>query len=204
MPFCRPMGDDHAAFLEERNTRVERLRAWIGVELGGARAVTLDLGCGHGHFLAGYAAERPEEWCVGLDLRTRRIRLAEAKARKRGLDRTRFIKAEAMEFLEALAGGPPVCRAFMLFPDPWPKKRHHKHRMLQPALLDCLARVAVRGACLHFRTDHADNFAWALTRVREHPRWTLLPEEPWPHETGTYFQDVTGGRFRSFTAQASK
>ncbi|MCC5805969.1 MAG: methyltransferase domain-containing protein [Opitutales bacterium] len=198
------MGDDYAAYLEERSARVVRLRSWIAAELGGADAVTLEFGCGHGHFLAGYAAERPEEWCVGLDLRTRRIRLAEAKARKRGLDRTRFVKAEAMEFLDALEGGPRVGRAFMLFPDPWPKKRHRKHRMLQAAFLARLADLAAPGACLHFRTDHAENFAWALEQVAEHPRWTLRPDAPWPHETGTYFQEVTGGRYQSFTAQASK
>lgn len=198
------MGDDYAAYLEERNARLERLRAWIAAELGGAEAVTLEFGCGHGHYLAGYAAERPGEWCAGLDLRTRRIRLAEAKARKRGLVRTRFVKAEAMEFLEALDGGPRVGRAFMLFPDPWPKKRHHKHRMLQPAFLDRLADRAGPGARLFFRTDHADNFAWALEQVEAHPRWTALPDEPWPHESGTYFQEVTGGRYQSFTAQANK
>ncbi len=198
------MGDDYAAYLEERNARLERLRAWIAAELGGAEAVTLEFGCGHGHYLAGYAAERPGEWCAGLDLRTRRIRLAEAKARKRGLVRTRFVKAEAMEFLDALEGGPGVRRAFMLFPDPWPKKRHHKHRMLQAAFLDRLAERAVPDACLHFRTDHAENLAWAVAQVQAHPRWTLLPDEPWPHESGTYFQEVTGGCYQSFTARASR
>lgn len=152
-------------------------------------AITLELGCGHGHYLTAYAQAFPEESCLGVDLVTKRIAKATAKAEKRGLERLRFIKAEARELLEALPEHVSVAKIFMLFPDPWPKKRHHKNRMVQPNFLADLAQRSTPEARFFYRTDHAGYFEWTREILTEHLDWEIT-EEPWPFEERSFFQDL--------------
>jgi tRNA (guanine-N7-)-methyltransferase len=61
---------------------------------------------------------------------------------------------------------------FILFPDPWPKTRHHKRRFMQIDVLDGLARVLRRGAEFRFATDDAGYLAWTLERLTAHPAFS--------------------------------
>lgn len=197
------MDERHATYLALRAARVGRVRTTLRECLPADVALTVEFGSGHGHFLTAYAQAHPEAWCVGLDVITRRVRLSQDKARKRQLHQVCFLKAEAMEFLEAIAGEWTIERSFMLFPDPWPKSRHHKHRMLQAAFLDLLASVSTEAGELFFRTDHEENFSWAVEQVEAHPKWART-EAVWPFEVETYFQKVTGGEYQSFSARANR
>jgi tRNA (guanine-N7-)-methyltransferase len=76
----------------------------------------------------------------------------------------------------------------MLFPDPWPKKRHHKNRLLKPVLLDELAVRAGPGSRLFFRTDFKPYYDEAVDIVATHPAWRLLPPGPFAFEHLTIFQ----------------
>ncbi len=151
---------------------------------------TIEFGCGHGHYLTAYAEAFPHETCVGLDLVTKRIERASAKVHKRQLDNIYFLKAEVFEFLDVLPENVRFGRIFMLFPDPWPKKRHHKNRMIQHSLLDRVAELALPGAPFCFRTDHAEMFAWAQAHFEENPHWAIDESQPWPFECRSYFQDL--------------
>ena len=72
-----------------------------------------------------------------------------------------------------------IMRVFVLFPDPWPKARHHKRRLIQAPFLDALARVMQPGAELRLASDHEDYVTWMLERVPAHPafRWTATDIE---------------------------
>ena len=72
-------------------------------------------------------------------------------------------------------------RIFILFPDPWPKRRHHKRRLIQAATLDLLARVLKDGGELRFATDDAGYLAWALERFCDHPAlaWQVSGPADW-------------------------
>lgn len=179
----------HAA----RTARIQALGRDMSQRLPAGTAFTLEIGCGHGHYLAAYAESDPERWMLGLDLITRRVEKSRAKRDKRGLQRLHFIKAEAVEFLEALSPAlHPLGEVLILFPDPWPKKRHHKNRLIQPEFLELLASRCAPGARMHFRTDHADYYDWALERVSSHDRWKILGPEVWPFEHTTIFQEMMG------------
>jgi tRNA (guanine-N7-)-methyltransferase len=89
---------------------------------------------------------------------------------------------------------------FVLFPDPWPKKRHTKNRILQAALLDALATRMEPGGCLHFRTDHADTFAWGMAVIAGHADWEIRDDAEWPFEAPSYFQELLGD-YQSLTAE---
>jgi len=185
----------HAELLARREARRAELRAVCALHFAGERAagrgLTLELGCGHGHYLTAFAGAHPQAWCAGIDLVGRRIARAQAKAQKRGLtERLVFLKAEAMEFLAALPEGVGLERVFMLFPDPWPKKRHHRRRMVQPELLDALAERMEEGARFYFRSDDAGTCAWAREHLEAHPAFERRAEADWPFEQGSYFQDM--------------
>ncbi len=191
-----------------RDQRLAVLRETFFPRLPVNTPLTLELGCGHGHYLNAYAAAHPEEFCVGIDLIGDRIERAERKARRAKLANLLFVQAEAALFLGALAdlprpAAPWLARVFVLFSDPWPKRRHWKHRVLQTSLLDTLDPLAAPGAALHFRTDHPDYFAYALEVVAAHPRWRVAPPEeaPWPFEHVSVFEErALAGAPQSFTA----
>lgn len=174
----------------QRAGRVAALRERIRTELGESGNLTLEIGCGHGHWLAAYAAAHPAERCVGIDLLGDRLRKCEAKRAKRGLTNLVFLKAEAAEFLDALPGDLRMAKVFILYPDPWPKARQNKNRFLQAENLSRLARAANPGCRLAFRTDHADYHAWAGEHLAAHPDWAVDAAAAWPFEAPTFFQDL--------------
>jgi len=174
-----------------RQASIDQLRTTVAPLLVGQATFTFELGCGHGHWLAAYAAKHPEEFCLGIDLITLRV---EKSLRKQSLGKIAniaFLKAEATEFLEALPAGCTLGKIFILYPDPWPKKKHHKHRFISPENLSLLAQHALPGTRLHFRTDHADYHAWTLEHLATDPHWKIIADEAWPFEQMTFFEERT-------------
>jgi tRNA (guanine-N7-)-methyltransferase len=172
-----------------RQANVERLRATLTAALAGRTGLTFELGCGHGHWLAAYAAAHPDEFCVGIDLITHRVERSVRKQTLGKLDNVLFLKAEATEFLDALPATVTLRKIFILYPDPWPKKKHHKNRFINAENLARLAAHAAPGARLHFRTDNADYFAWTGEHLAAHPGWRVEPAAAWPFEQKTFFEE---------------
>lgn len=179
---------DYAAHLSLQRERTAALRASIEAAFPPGAPIALELGCGHGHWLTAFAEAHPDRAFLGLDLISHRIRRALAKKEKRGLDRLHFLKGEARELLTAWPADRVLADVFMLFPDPWPKARHHKHRMVQTALLDRLAELMPTGGRFCFRTDHPEYFEWTRQLVEAHPEWRIASSDAWPWETETVFQ----------------
>lgn len=172
-----------------RNERLVALRAALAAILppSGARIV-LEIGCGNGHFLTAYADAHPDRFCVGIDLRLERITKALRKRDRAVLSNLHFLRCEARDFLQELPAGVQLLDIYMLFPDPWPKKRHHKNRLFQAGFLDELAARAGQGSRLFFRTDYRPYYDEALEIVAAHARWRPAPPGPFPFEHLTIFQ----------------
>ena len=175
-------------FVEQIAERRATLRAELAELLPHTRSVTWEIGCGHGHFLARYATEFPEKFCIGVDLRNERIGKGRRKAERAGLPNCRFVRAEAREFLLALPPDVTFGEIWVLFPDPWPKKRHHKNRLLQPEFLEAVAGRVGEGVPLYFRTDHAEYFHEVVGFIAKLKTWRLDPAAHWPLEHTTVFQ----------------
>ena len=168
--------------------RRDALREQIAQTISsGAGPLVWEVGCGHGHFLTAYAAAHPDILCVGIDLESSRIIRAKKKQDRARLANLHFIRAEARLFLDSLPENARISGTFILFPDPWPKTRHHKHRVMQPNFLDALAAKTAAGARLCFRTDYAPYFAETRATLAKSTTWELV-EEPWPFEFETVFQ----------------
>jgi tRNA (guanine-N7-)-methyltransferase len=176
------------AYLARMAERRESLRAEVARLLPPRSRFVWEIGCGHGHFLTAYAETHPNEYCVGIDINLDRVRRATKKRDRAGLDHLHFVRAEARLFLEVLPPDAGFSAIYMLFPDPWPKKRHHKYRLLQAEFLHDVAQRAGQGTPLFFRTDHAPYFIEAERLLRDHPDWQSLGDQPWPFELATVFQ----------------
>lgn len=180
--------DFKPAFVELIAQRRTALRAELAAMLPTPDPIVWEVGCGHGHFLERYAAEFPSRVCVGVDLSSERIARALRKAQRGRLSNCHFIRAEALEFLHAL---PPLVtfrEIWVLFPDPWPKKRHHKNRVLQPEFFEAIASRAGEGTRLYFRTDHGEYFQAVTEALTGLQTWQPAPAAPWPLEHQTVFQ----------------
>jgi tRNA (guanine-N7-)-methyltransferase len=151
------------------------------------RIFTWEVGCGHGHYLTDYAAAHPGELCVGIDLLADRIERANRKRDRAGRPNLQFLQAEARLFLSELPAPARIGRLLLLFPDPWPKLRHHKHRILQPDFLSAVAERAALDCRFYFRTDFAPYLEEGRAALAAHPRWAVV-DEPWPFERETVFQ----------------
>jgi len=151
------------------------------------RDFTWEVGCGHGHYLTDYAAAHPAELCVGIDLLADRIVRANRKRDRAGRPNLHFLQAEARLFLSELPAAARIGRLLLLFPDPWPKVRHHKHRILQTDFLTAVAGRAAPGCRFYFRTDFAPYLEEGRAALAGHPRWEVV-DEPFPFERETVFQ----------------
>jgi tRNA (guanine-N7-)-methyltransferase len=169
--------------------RLAELRAaFASILPAGETSLVLEIGCGNGHFLTAYASAHPGQLCVGIDLRLERTDKALRKRDRASLANLHFLRCEARNFLHELPAGVTLTDIYMLFPDPWPKKRHHKNRLLNADFLTQLAARAGQGSRLFFRTDYRPYFDEAREIIAGDPQWQLLPEGSFPFEHVTIFQ----------------
>ncbi len=162
-----------------------------------------EVGCGHGHFLTAYAQAHPDVSCVGIDIELDRIERAERKQARAQLPNLRFLRAEARDFIDAMPTGARFSAIYMLFPDPWPKRRHHKHRLLNSRFLQAVGRRAGQGTRFYFRTDHEAYFTDAKSTFASHADWDTCPSEEWPFELPTIFQQKAA-QYRSLVAARNR
>src|SRR6185369_900345 len=98
--------------------------------------VEIEIGIGKGRFLLAVAAARPEVLHFGIEWSNEYLRIVETRAERGGLDNVRFIRADASDLVRRAIPVDSVSAYYVSYPDPWPKKRHHKRRFLQKANVD--------------------------------------------------------------------
>jgi len=183
-----------------RDSRRADLRASIARILPSRDAAfVLEIGCGNGHFLTAYAAAHSERLCIGIDLRLMRVDKALRKRGSASLSNVHFLRGDVENFFHELPREARLTEIYMLFPDPWPKKRHHKNRLFRPDFLKELASRGGEGTRLFFRTDFKPYYDEAVSIASSHPCWTLLSDGPFPFEHMTIFQS-RAPVFHSLTA----
>jgi len=181
----RPINPEAVAIVENRRREISAALAELVIE---HPVITLELGCGHGHFLTEYAGKHPGQYCVGIDQQANRIGRSFRKRDRSGFGNLCFLRAEGRQFLTCLPEEMRLARIFVLFPDPWPKRRHIKNRMLGPSMLANLARRARPDAELFLRTDDFNYLDWVEANMEASAEWQMNPERPWPFEYETVFQ----------------
>jgi tRNA (guanine-N7-)-methyltransferase len=121
---------------------------------GNDHPVELEIGMGKGTFLKEQAKGRPEVNFFGIEWARWFWRYASDRLRRHGCTNARTVRAEANFFLTEYVPSESLSVLHIYFPDPWPKARHHKRRLIQPAFMPLVQRVLVPGGRLQVVTDH--------------------------------------------------
>jgi tRNA (guanine-N7-)-methyltransferase len=144
------------------------------------REVWLEVGFGAGEHLYQLAAENPDVGLIGAEPYEMGVAKLLTKLANAPRPNVRIYEGDGRDIIAALPAA-SLSRFFLLFPDPWPKTRHHKRRFLQMEMLDELARVLKPGAELRFATDDKSYLPYALERLMAHPafEWTAKGPRDW-------------------------
>jgi tRNA (guanine-N7-)-methyltransferase len=139
--------------------------------------IWLEIGFGAGDHLAEQAAAHPDVGFLGAEVFENGVVKLLAELQRRELGNIRIFVDDARLLLTALPDA-GLGRVFILFPDPWPKLRHHKRRMVSPSTLDQLARVMKDGAELRLATDDIGYLRAMLELVPSHPAFAWQARGP--------------------------
>ncbi|MBV8088941.1 MAG: tRNA (guanosine(46)-N7)-methyltransferase TrmB [Alphaproteobacteria bacterium] len=137
------------------------------------RPVWLEIGFGAGEHLAAQAECHREINFIGCDVFENGIAKLLERIERRRLDNIRVFNQDARLLIETMPTA-SVDRVFILFPDPWPKRRHAKRRIISRDTLDSLAAIMKDGAELRVATDDRDYVCWIIERLTNHPAFEWL------------------------------
>jgi tRNA (guanine-N7-)-methyltransferase len=140
-------------------------------------AVWLEIGFGAGEHLAWQAEQHPTIGFIGCEVFENGVVRLLGEIERRNLANVRIFADDAQFLLEALPAA-SIGRVFILFPDPWPKARHHKRRLIARPTLDRLATIMTRETELRLATDDPDYLRWMLAHLTDHPDFVWLARRP--------------------------
>jgi tRNA (guanine-N7-)-methyltransferase len=132
--------------------------------------VVLDIGCGMGESTRAQAAAAPETSVIAVDVHTRGIATLLRHLERDGLENVRVVLGDAVAFLEQRIGPQSLTGARIYFPDPWPKARHSKRRLVQPDFVTLLVDRLAPGGFVHCATDDMDYAHQMLAVLGADPR----------------------------------
>lgn len=155
--------------------------------------VVLEIGFGSGEHLTANANAHPDWGFLGSEPFLNGFAAMAAAIADNGLNNVRLHDGDARDVLVALAPG-TLDGIDLLYPDPWPKRRHRKRRFVGPDTLDLIARTLKPGGEWRFATDIGDYAAWTLRHVRADPRFSWMAScasgwrTPWRDWPGTRYE----------------
>ncbi len=131
--------------------------------------VILEIGFGMGESTAAIAQAHPEFDYLGIEVHTPGVGSLLKEIRERNLQNVRIIQHDAVEVLEHMIPDASLSGVHIFFPDPWPKKRHHKRRLIQTPLVSLLCRKLLPGGYFHAATDWVEYAGHILETLRAEP-----------------------------------
>jgi tRNA (guanine-N7-)-methyltransferase len=144
------------------------------VQLFGRSApLQVDLGCGDGSFLCNLAQQFPQKNFLGIERLTKRVEKVRRKAQI--IDNLRVLGTDTLFAVKYLLPENSVETFYLLFPDPWPKRRHQQRRVFTHDFLDGIATALEQNGILHIATDHFDYFRHIERVSRAHSRFEAVP-----------------------------
>jgi len=169
------------------------------------RRIKLEIGFGGGEHLVAEAVAHPKTGFIGVEPFVNGMAKAVATVAERRIGNVRFYEGDGADLLDWLPDA-SVDEADLLYPDPWPKKRHWKRRFVGPDNLVRLARVLKPGSLFHVASDVPDYVAWSLRQIAASPDFVWTAErssdwtEPYPGWPGTRYEAkaIAAGRVPTY------
>jgi tRNA (guanine-N7-)-methyltransferase len=146
----------------------------------------VDLGCGDGTFLCELARKNPERNFLGIDKMAGRVAKVCRKAAT--LDNVRVLNVESSYAVRYLLPEASVSTFYLLFPDPWPKRRHHRRRIVTIDFLESVYRALEADGMVRIATDQCDYFQQVARAVGSNPRFAVVDMEDRPDLPTTKFE----------------
>jgi tRNA (guanine-N7-)-methyltransferase len=179
---------------------------------GRTAPVEMEIGVGKGRFLLNAAAARRDRDFFGLEIEAEYAAIVRVKAGRAGLENVRVERLDGKAFVHARLSPGSLTALHVYFPDPWPKKRHHKRRLVDPEWAAAAARALAPGGLLRVASDHAEYWAVIDAALSAEPLLAKLSEDEtgeWSTGTNYELKFLKTGRpirkavFRRLTSPAS-
>jgi tRNA (guanine-N7-)-methyltransferase len=149
-----------------------------GAIFGRIAPCVLEIGFGDGQALLDMAAAHPDWDFIGVEVHEPGIGHCLLGLERSGLTNVRLLSADAVTVLRDRLADGSLARVHLFFPDPWPKKRHHKRRIVQPDFIALVARRLAAGGVLHIATDWAAYAAHVEAVLAASPEFEQLDADP--------------------------
>jgi|YNPNPStandDraft_1061719.scaffolds.fasta_scaffold05871_3 tRNA (guanine-N7-)-methyltransferase len=136
----------------------------------------VELGTGDGNFLFQYATAHPNINFIGVERLLGRLRKLDKKAVRYGLQNLRLLRIEALYFLQYLLPDSSIQALHIYFPDPWPKKKHHKKRLINDRFPQIASRVLQPTGYIHIKTDDRSYYDQIMQCFEPHKCFQPVPQ----------------------------
>jgi len=140
--------------------------------------IEIDLGCGDGAFLMAMARANPDHNFLGIERLLGRVRKICRRVAREDLNNSRVLRIEVAYVVSNLLPDDSITAFHLLFPDPWPKRRHHRRRAFTIEFLSCIHRALIGGGLFHVATDHADYFRQIERVIAATNAFVVSAEQP--------------------------
>lgn len=191
-PDVNPFFVEHRKFGDELLSADEawRYRGRWADAFGREAPLHVEIGSGNGFFLAALAAQHPEWNVLGIEIRYKRVVLCGTKLRKAGVSNAKISRYHAA-YLDDLFEPGSIAGLYVNHPDPWPKTRHEKNRLISRWFLEDVAQLLAPGAWFRLKSDHRPNVERAVHLIDHAPDGQ--PTARLPLEVTGQSEDVTAG-----------
>jgi len=160
-------------------------KAWLQESFERRLPVEIEIGCGKGKFMTARAETFPHVRCVAIERVGKWLNLGKARAAKRGLSNLLFLMNDAREIIRREVPPASVQAFHIYFPDPWPKRRHQKRRLITADLLLLLYHRLISGGKLHLATDHEIYLGFIRQAIQESKLpWAIQENRSRPSQEG--------------------
>lgn len=167
-PYILKLRGDYSDSVFEED-RAQTLKGkWNPEIFKNQNPLDVEIGTGNGYFFSHQSFQSPERNLLGFEIKYKCIYQTIRRALSLGLSNAKMIRFHA-NVIDQVLGENEVDNVYIFFPDPWPKKRHFKNRLIQDDFLKSMYKIQKAGSFLEFKTDNPEYFDWTVEKFKNSP-----------------------------------